>query len=189
MTGKKLYICLLIVLLLPAFCGCRSEENHLLPDEHVNPQEETVELLLFFADAKAVNSGKQGEYGFVAPVVRHVAAGEDLVATALAELLRGPQPGEGDFFSTVPSTAQVLDIQVEGEVARIDFSHELLADSPGGTLGGTVFMQSIVFTLTQFPGVEKIAVLVEGDPWCDGHMIWEEPLGPEDLMIDSGEDS
>jgi hypothetical protein len=47
-------------------------------------------------------------------------------------------------------------------------------------------MQSLVFTLTQFPGIEKVLVLVEGEPWSDGHFIWEEPLGPADMAVCPG---
>jgi len=181
-----LLLALLVAATLLAAGGCDSGAGKRAPDG-LEPPGETRVVLLFFADAKAVNSGKQGEYGFVAPVAREVAAGEDPVEAALAELIRGPRPEEGHFFGTVPSTAQILELQVDGAVVYIDFSHELLSDSPGGTLSGTVFMQSMIFTMTQFPGIEKVAVLVEGDPWCDGHFIWEEPLGPEDLMIGAGE--
>lgn len=184
-VSNRLWMIAVVVALLFAVTGCNSGED-VLPlenGEKKDPQAEgeTVEVLLYFAEAKAVNSGEPGAYGFVAPVSRTVAAGEDLLMAALAELIRGPQPEDGNFFSTLPGTSKILGVQVDGDVVRIDFSHELLADSPGGTLGGTVFMQSIVLTATQFPGVEKVMVLVEGDPWSDGHTIWEEPLGPEDL--------
>ncbi len=190
MAKQKILLMLLAVLAatLLAAGGCDAGAEKRDPGG-MEPQGETRALLLFFAEAKAINSGKQGEYGFVAPVVREVAAGEDPVEAALAELIRGPLPEEGNFFATVPSTARVLAVQVDGPVVYIDFSHALLSDSPGGTLSGMVFMQSIVFTMTQFPEIEKVAVLVEGDPWCDGHMIWEEPLGPEDIMISTVEGS
>lgn len=180
-----LWMVAIAAVLLLAVTGCNSGDETLPPEDggERNPQIEgdTVEVQLYFAEAKAVNSGDPGEYGFVAPVSRTVAAGEDLLTAALAELIRGPQPDDGELFSTLPVTSKILDVQADGDVVLIDFSHELLADSPGGTLGGMVFMQSIILTATQFPGVEKVMVLVEGDPWCDGHVIWEEPLGPEDL--------
>ncbi len=180
-----MWIIAFMAVLLLAVSGCNSGEEVFPPEngDIVDPQAqgESVEILLYFADVKAVNSGEPGEYGFVAPVSRKVAAGEDLLMAALAELIRGPQVEDGDFFSTLPGTSKVLGVQIDEEVVMIDFSFELLSDSPGGTLWGTVFMQSIILTATQFPGVEKVMVLVEGDPWCDGHIIWEEPLGPEDL--------
>jgi spore germination protein GerM len=179
----RLWALVIVALLLFALTGCNSDGEMLSPEdeEEADPTEETVQVLLFFAEARAVNSGEPGAYGFVAPVVRAVAAGEDLLMAALGELIRGPLPDDGDLFTTLPATSKILGLQIDGEVVIIDFSHELLSDSPGGTLGGTVFMQSIVLTATQFPGVAKVMVLVEGDPWCDGHMIWEVPLGPDDL--------
>jgi germination protein M len=186
-VSAGLWVIVILTVLLLAVIGCNTGEDVLPPgngEDKDNPQVdgETVQVALYFAEAKAVNSGEPGEYGFVAPVFRSVAAGEDLLMAALAELIRGPKPEDGNFFSTVPVTTKILGVQVDGEVVYIDFSHELLSDSPGGTLGGTVFMQSIVFTVTQLPGVEKVAVLVEGDPWCDGHSFWDEPLGPADVV-------
>ncbi|MBS3943135.1 MAG: GerMN domain-containing protein [Dethiobacter sp.] len=192
MQNKKISLwlwTLLLALLITVAAGCRPDEAVLPPDDDNNeetPEERTMEFALFFGEAEAIHSGKAGEYGFVAPVTRSAPANEDPLAAALAELIKGPRPEDGDFFSTLPPTAKVLSAQLEDRTARIDFSRELISDSPGGTLGGTVFMQSLVFTLTQFPGIEKVLVLVEGEPWSDGHFIWEEPLGPADMAVCPG---
>lgn len=180
---------MLFAALVAFTAGCSPGNSSIPPENDPNgnvPEEKAVQFLLFFAEAEAIHSGKAGEYGFVAPVSRSAPADEDPLAAALAELIKGPRPEDGDFFSTLPPTAKVLSAQVEDRTARIDFSRELINDSPGGTLGGTVFMQSLVFTLTQFPGIEKVLVMVEGEPWSDGHFIWEEPLGPADMAVCPG---
>jgi len=175
----------LLTLLLFILAGCGPDEAVLPPEEgnqQETPQEETVELQIFFADEISVQSGEAGTFGFVAPVTREVTVEGSQLEAALSELIKGPRPEEEEYFSVMPSTAKVLSVQVDQAVARVDFSRELLTDAVGGTLGGTVFMQAIVLTLTQFPGVEQVAVLVEGEPWSDGHFIWEQPLGPKELI-------
>ncbi|MEW5784066.1 MAG: GerMN domain-containing protein [Bacillota bacterium] len=140
-----------------------------------------VEVVLFFADAAAVDTGITENGLYVAPLSRELPGGEGLVLRTLKQLSRGPLPGEGAFYGTLPVTAQILSFELTDGVAVIDYSPELLSDSPGGSLTGIVFMQSLVFTATQFPEVEKVLVLVEGDPWSDGHFLWDEPIGRDDL--------
>jgi hypothetical protein len=142
-------------------------------------QDPTVKL--FFADPEPINSGKPGPYGFVTPVNRVLPGGSEPLRAALEELIRGPLPQDGDVYRTVPPTVKIVNIEIHKKTAVIELSPEALTDSPGGTLGGAIFIQSMVHTAVQFPEIDKIQVLVNGDPWCDGHYIWEEPLGAGDL--------
>ncbi len=104
---------------------------------------------------------------------------------AMAELIRGPGPEDGGAGPVMPATTRILDIAVEDGMARIDLSREVLTDSAGGTLGGAVFMDAVILTATQFTPVDRVQVLVEGEPWCDGHFLWEEPLGRTDILPSS----
>lgn len=146
-----------------------------------------VEVLLFFADPALIESGEAGEFGYVLPVTRSltVGEGEDVVVRTLEALVAGPLVEDGDFYATVPAAAEMIAVTREGTALTINFSREVLTNSPGGTLWGSVFVQSIVFTATQFPEVERVIVLVEGELWDDGHSIWEKPLGPQDLRNNS----
>lgn len=163
--------------------GCRS--GGVTPDERQENETngDLVEVVLFFADAAVVDSGTAADGLYVAPLTRELPGGERLILRTLEELKRGPLPGDGTFYGTLPVTAQILSFDLSDGVAVFDFSAELLSDSPGGSLSGIIFMQSMVFTATQFPEVEKVVVLVEGDPWSDGHFLWDEPLGRDDLAI------
>ncbi len=84
---------------------------------------------------------------------------------------------------TVPEKTRLLDVKVENEVALIDFSSELVTETPGGTLGSTVLIQSLVYTATQFPTVKRVLVKVTGETYSDGHFIWEYPIGREDFNL------
>ena len=176
-------IALLLIMVVAGGCGAPEA----LPEEPPNSYEIMAAVELYFAGAAAVNSGTgtetetETEELYVLPVKRELAGGGDLLRRTLEELIKGPRPEDGDYFSTIPVTAQITGLELSDGVAVIDFSAEVVSDSPGGSLAGIVFQQSLVLTATQFPEVEKIVVLVEGDPWTDGHFLWEEPLGPDDF--------
>ncbi len=136
-------------------------------------QPKNLKLSIFIADKERVSSGVEGEYGFVKPVTVEVPYTLGTLRAAIGQL-KG---------KTIPASVNILGISIINRVATIDFSKELLTapDRLSGTLGGTVFMQSIVFTSTQFPSVDAVSVLVEGKNFDDGHIIWNKPIGRKDL--------
>ncbi len=140
-----------------------------------------VALQLFFADERALAAAECGPYGYVAPVTRTVPFQEAVLRLALQELIRGPLEGEIGAGRTLPEETRLLNLELKNGVALIDFSPEVLELSGGGSLGGTVFIQSIVFTATQFPTVEAVQVLVGGHPWEDRYFFWDKPLSRQDL--------
>ncbi len=172
-----------VALLAFAAAGCGG--NGAVPPEGEGPDPSNgaarVEVLLFFTDAHAVDTDNPGEFGYVAPVLKELPAGGDLLQRSVEALIEGPGPAEGEYYSTLPVTTRVLSVEVAEGVAEINLSHEVLADSPGGSLGGVIFIQSLVLTATQFAEVDRVLVLVEGETWSDGHSIWDKPLGPDDL--------
>ncbi|HOL17307.1 MAG TPA: GerMN domain-containing protein [Bacillota bacterium] len=143
--------------------------------------ERKLALQLFFADEKALAAGECGPCGYVAPVTRVVPFQEAVLRLALQELIRGPLEGEQGAGRTLPAGTRLLNLELKNGVAIIDFSPEVLEHSPGGSLGGIVFIQSVVYTATQFPAVEAVQVLVTGHPWEDGHFFWDKPLSRQDL--------
>ncbi len=140
-----------------------------------------VKITLYFGDQKAIEDGIPCETGYVRPVVREFPNTTTVLRLALQELIRGPLPGEGNLARTLPATVKVLNIKIENDVAYIDFSEELLTapDSPGGTLGSSLLVQSVVYTATQFSTVKSVLVTVNGQTYSDGHFIWEVPIGRE----------
>ncbi len=151
--------------------------------EKGTPEERKVNITLYFGDKKAVESGAPAGTGYVIPVVREYPHTTAVLRLALQELIRGPLPGEDDLVRTMPATAKILDLKIENEIAYIDFSSELVTDSPGGTLGGAILIQSLVYTATEFPTVKSVLVTVKGETYSDGHYIWEQPIGRDDLNM------
>lgn len=149
-------------------------------EDEEDAEERTVKITLYFGDKKAIESGDPTELGYVTPVVRELPHTTAVLRLALQELIRGPLPGEGDLVRTVPATTKILDVKVEDGIAYIDFSSELIADSPGGTLGGAYLIQSLIYTATEFPTVKTVLVTVKGETYSDGHYIWDNPMGRKD---------
>jgi spore germination protein GerM len=143
------------------------------------PQNRTVQILLYFSDPALVESNEPGETGYLKAVTRQFPHTLGVLRLALEELIKGPQPGEGDLNPTLPATTRILGLRIEGGVALIDFSPEVLTDpgSPQGSFAGGLFIQSLVYTATQFPTVDKVLVTVGGEVWSDGHFVWDEPIG------------
>jgi len=161
--------------------------------------EEPLEVELYFGDPKAIHEAEPGDYGYVTPVVREIPHTEEVLHATLEELIEGPKENERAgcqecdeaalcdecleerVTPTVPADLNILGISIEDEVATIDFCENMFKgeDRVAGTLGGSIFVQSILWTATQFPAVEEAHVLVEGEFWDDGHMIWDEPKSPD----------
>jgi spore germination protein GerM len=146
-----------------------------------DPTSVQMELQLYFADRKAVEDGKLGPYGFVTPVVRHIPATSGILAEAMKELVKGPLPEEEGINPTIPASAAVNKVSIKDGIALIDFNQAMADDHKGGTLAGAVTMQSIVFTASQFDSVDGVLVTVEGQPWSDGHFIWDTPFYADEL--------
>jgi len=148
---------------------------------------EYVTVDLFFGCSEAIHTGDTGEYGYVTPYSIEISEPEDpetLLRVALKELIKGPPPEEEAYSAVVYETLEVLAVKIDEEkVAEIAVSEEMFGEQwPGGSLPGTVFMQSVVLTATQFPEVDAVIVTVEGELWDDSHRIWEAPVGPQDVI-------
>lgn len=165
---------MIIFILLTA--GCDWEEDR---------DSETVEVQIFFGCPEAIESGEPGVYGMVTPVSREITHTGDILRATLEELIKGPHADE-DLYPVVPSTVNILSINVEEKIAVIDLCQEMFGDEwTGGTLGGTVFVQAFIKTAAQFPEVSKVQVLVEGEYWDDGHIIWDEALTAHQAIVEA----
>jgi len=101
----------------------------------------------------------------VVPVTRMVYSRPD-VNTAVLELAKGPStlsPLEG----TLPAGCGLIDVKVEGGVARVNFTREF-ADLVENTDGGRLALKALVLTCTQFEGIEEVEIFVEGEAYDPG---------------------
>ncbi len=96
------------------------------------------------------------------PVTRTVFSPADL-PTAILELAKGPKTDSG-LECPIPGKCGVKSVKIKDGVATIDFTKEF-ADIAQSSDGGHQTVQAVLFTASQFPGVKKVSILVEGEPF------------------------
>ncbi len=99
-----------------------------------------------------------------------------MAANAIQSLLEGTTPEEEEWglSSAIPQGTELLGLDITGDVATINLSGEF--ESGGGSLSMQSRVAQVVFTLTGFSGVERVAFLIDG--------AGVESIGGEGVMVD-----
>ena len=185
MKTKKLFALCALCLLPVLLAGCAFlDELKLFRDgeEPAAGEEETVtEQELTVTGAAEAPAQKQEEPAEPAAGVRRVslffanAAGSGLEAesrdipeqTGIAratvnELIAGP--ASASLRPTLPASAIVEGMTVEGGLCTVDFSSELADFLPADAESHKLAVYSVVNTLAQFDSVDKVRILIDGEP-------------------------
>jgi germination protein M len=104
----------------------------------------------------------EGRGDYLLPVTIALPWTEGVARAALEKLIEGPTPAQEMRFglsSPVPPTTEVLGITIRDGLAKLDLSGSFLSYDPGEERS---VLNSIVFTLLQFPTVKDVQLLVEG---------------------------
>ncbi|MFP5350996.1 MAG: GerMN domain-containing protein [Actinomycetota bacterium] len=113
-----------------------------------------------------------GEHLFVAH--HQVETGVAVARSAMEELLARPTGFEANagVATNVPPGTRLLGLTIEDGIATVDLSEEY-GFTGGGTLGESLAVAQVVYTLTQFPTVEGVSFEIEGTPLQEtpGHGI------------------
>jgi germination protein M len=107
----------------------------------------------------------------------------DKYTAAMKSLLSGTTAkGQVDI---IPKAAKLRGIKVENGTARVDFTQELVKSFSGGSTGESMLVGSIVDTLTEFPEVKAVQILVNGKEveTIAGHMDTSVPVKRMDKLI------
>ncbi|MBN2395837.1 MAG: GerMN domain-containing protein [Candidatus Atribacteria bacterium] len=121
--------------------------------EEVEPEAfEKVEIPLYFSDEDARH---------LIPEYREMEKRSDLVKNTIVELIKGPS--NQNLYPTIPNTTKVNALYVQEGIAYIDLSSEVVRDHPGGSTGELLTIYSLVLTLTSFPGIDKVQILIDGN--------------------------
>jgi spore germination protein GerM len=110
---------------------------------------------------------------------------ENKIETAIKELLKGPTEEEkkNGFSTSLNENTRILNLNIEGDTVNLDFSKDV--EEGGGTLLMETRIAQIVYTSTQFPGIERVRFLIEGKTINyfsgEGITIVEKPISREDL--------
>jgi len=96
------------------------------------------------------------------PVSRTVYSEND-VATAVFEFLRGPKADSG-LEKPLDESVQLLGVSVSGGVVTINFTKDFTRIAERSD-GGIQAMRALMMTCTRYPGIKKVKILVEGEPY------------------------
>ena len=169
---------ILIVALLAAGCanlkGQNNNENGDMqeqPGVSADPQKTPVNVTLYFSDDQAM---------YLVTEEREVMKqGETMEEVVIRELIKGPQePGN---MRTIPEEARLISVEVVDGVAYVNFSKEFKTKHWGGTAGESHTLYSVVNSVTELEGIEKVQFLLEGDTMdsLGGHMDTSQPIAPD----------
>lgn len=120
---------------------------------------ESVETLAVGADSVRLYFPSQTGRLLV-PVTRTVFSVSD-PATALLELAKGPREDSG-LENALPGDCGIRSVTMKDGVVTVDFSKEF-RQIVSASDGGRQAVRAILFTCSQFPGVQKVELLVEGE--------------------------
>ena len=136
-------------------------------EEIVSEEMVQTEVTLYFSDEDAQ---------YLIPELRKVNQTENTVKQAIVELIKGPDTG--NLYPTIPPTTTVNALYISNQITYIDLSSEIVNDHPGGSAGELLTVYSIVMTLTNFPEIEKVQILIDGDSGetLVGHIDISHPL-------------
>lgn len=136
------------------------------------PEQTTVTL--YYPDRQAQH---------VIPEERPVSinSGESLPNVVIRELLAGPE--DPYLHAAFPKDVQLLSVELTDGTVAVDLSTE--ASRAGGSLlstgsaGEMMALKSLIFSLTDLPGVESVEILIDGKTGgsVGGHVVLEEPVG------------
>lgn len=96
------------------------------------------------------------------PVSRTVYSQDD-VATAVFEFLRGPKADSG-LETPLDADVQLLGVSVKNGVVTINFSSAFTQIAERSD-GGVQAMRALMMTCTRYPGIKKVKILVDGEPY------------------------
>ncbi|MHB0885964.1 MAG: GerMN domain-containing protein [Bacillota bacterium] len=120
---------------------------------------------------------------YLTRVQRLVAKTGDPLTQAMEELIKGPEAGAG-LNPVLPADTRVLSVTVKNGIAYVDFSPEVRRLNVGAQ-GEALALAAIADTLTEFPEVKQVQILVQGKviETLAGHFATDRPLPRNETVV------
>lgn len=129
------------------------------PQPTATPSGTTIVRAYFVMGSFTDNEG-------LVPVLREVPETVAVATAAMRQLLAGPDEdemaGRPAMYTTIPERTRLLGLSIDKGVATVDLSREF--ESGGGTASVLSRLAQVVYTLTQFPSVDKVLFKLDGEP-------------------------
>lgn len=194
---KKIRALLLALLAVMMLCtaGCDKDKNNssslegnspavttengkapqALPEKDTNSSNGKLTVKVYYPDEQGLK---------LQAVKKTVKVGSvDKYTAALKALLDGTK--EKGLATIVPKQAKIKSVKVQGDTAFVDFDDNLIKKFIGGSTGEEMLVGSIVNTLTEFPEITKVQILVEGKKIesISGHLDLTKPVERMDNLM------
>lgn len=105
------------------------------------------------------------EKGLVVPIMRKIPWEEGIARSAVSQLVDAPVIREElatiGLLPVLPSGTEIIGISIHDGLCRIDFNKNLL--SYKDEKEEKAIVQSLIYTLTEFPAISKVQIMVEGE--------------------------
>ncbi len=170
-----LLVCAILVISVVSSSGCTGGNQQEEPNLNSNQQENRTKITLYFSDSQADK---------LIPEEREVVTGDvSLPEIAVNELIKGPQ--KTGLSRTIPDGSELLSLEIKDGIAQVNFNNEFQSNHWGGSAGETITVYSIVNTLAELEGIEKVQFLIEGQhiESLAGHLDLTGPIAPDATMI------
>lgn len=130
--------------------------------------EQTMQLVVYHATKDAM---------YLVPEAHKVPVDSRPARTAIELLLAGTKNPE--LVKVMPEGTQLKNLTIKEHIAYADFNDKLIKHSGGGGSASEILLVSaIVNTLTEFPDIHQVQILVNGKKieTISGHVDTSEPL-------------
>ncbi|SDF11821.1 GerMN domain-containing protein [Sporomusa acidovorans] len=158
----------------PAVADNKASEQSQSGQNTVSVPGKTMQLVVYYATKDAM---------YLVPEIHKVPVNSHPARTAIELLLAGTKNPE--LVSVVPEGAQLRKLSVKDHIAYADFNEKLIKKNGGGSTSEILLVGAIVNTLTEFPDIQQVQILVNGKKieTISGHMDTSEPLSRSEKII------
>ena len=127
---------------------------------------------------------KDGEWLHAEKHELEIKKDSDKLKAALDTLVE-KKPAGDKLVNIFPEKTKVLSVKTVGGTAEVNLSKDILQGNSGGSLSEMMLVTSIVNTATEFPGISKVQILVDGKKIesIGGHMDVLDPLQRNESLI------
>ena len=152
----------------------KAAEQQPLPLGSAPNSDSTMQLTVYHATKDAMH---------LVPEIHKVPVNSHPAKTAMELLLAGTKNPE--LVGVMPTGVKLKNVKIKEHIAYVDFDDTLIKKNKGGSAGEILLVGAIVNTLTEFPDIQKVQILVEGKTveTIAGHIDVSEPLSRSEQII------
>ena len=171
MSNRNIIYFTIFILLILIIAGCGKKP--VKQDDSANGQN--------IKQIKIYQANKDATY--LVPETHSVPVDEYSAQTALKLLISGTDNPE--HIAIIPAGTEVIGVEVGDQIAYADFNEKIKSNNPGGSSYEMLMVAAIVNTLTEFPEIQQVVILINGKQVdsITGHVDTSRPLSRSEKII------